>query len=961
MKITRLQKAKGYRVFRDFTWPLTGLPDFGRFNVIYGWNGSGKTSLSNVFRQIQRRAPLTEGQVEVLIDQTPVSGADFATAALPAVRTFNRDTVDRNVFEAPNQQLPPVFFFGEDSIEKQERIESLKLELAGHVAAESRLNNEKAGATTALESFCADEARGIKNLLTVAGGGEFNNYNAGVFKTAVQKLSNSRPLPDKLTDEQRDTHLTVKDGKSMDKLSEPSIKFPDVVSLTSRTQAMLERSVVSSVISTLAEKPDVAVWLNAGVGLHCDEQSSKRCLFCDQPLPSERIQQLQAHFNDELKRFQSDVDALFYEVKLAQDFAKALRAPPQEALYANLRPAYVEAMNELDQQASIVPVCLDILLRALKSKRDEPFKSFSSHSIQIVDLQGDFRSDFRAICGAGGPITTLTSRTQAMLERSVVSSVISTLAEKPDVAVWLNAGVGLHCDEQSSKRCLFCDQPLPSERIQQLQAHFNDELKRFQSDVDALFYEVKLAQDFAKALRAPPQEALYANLRPAYVEAMNELDQQASIVPVCLDILLRALKSKRDEPFKSFELAHFITNATAEKKSAGSIETFFQFVFAAAAALSAFIGKTAFEKMKGIIERHNQHTENFDAEVNGARKALAQDEVLKALPAWQEKSKTMSNTHDLSIAERDKATKLKQEIAELETQIQQHRRPAEELNQEVAAYLGRNELRFEIEQNGYRIMRGGHAATHLSDGERTSIAFLYFLKSLRGTDFDLATGIVVIDDPVSSLDANSLFSAFGFMKQRTAMVGQLFVLTHNFTFFRQVRNWYCHLPGQKTKDLNKQPARFYMLATEFVDGIRTAKLNVLDPFLHQYESEYHYLFKRIYEEANKVSTAGLEAYYAIPNIARRLLEAFLAFRIPDKPGELFQKLECVDYDSAKKTRILRFLHTYSHFDQVAEPDHDPSVLSETPAILQDVLALIQSCDQRHFESMSQLVCPPAVP
>jgi wobble nucleotide-excising tRNase len=152
-----------------------------------------------------------------------------------------------------------------------------------------------------------------------------------------------------------------------------------------------------------------------------------------------------------------------------------------------------------------------------------------------------------------------------------------------------------------------------------------------------------------------------------------------------------------------------------------------------------------------------------------------------------------------------------------------------------------------------------------------------------------------------------------------------------------------------------------MLATEFVGGARTAKLEVLDPFLHQYESEYHYLFKRVYEEAHKAIAPSLEAYYAIPNIARRLLEAFLAFRIPDKPGELFQKLECIDYDAAKKTRILRFLHTYSHFDQVAEPDHDPSVLSETPAILLEVLGLMRACDPAHFKSMEQLVNSQAEP
>ena len=230
---------------------------------------------------------------------------------------------------------------------------------------------------------------------------------------------------------------------------------------------------------------------------------------------------------------------------------------------------------------------------------------------------------------------------------------------------------------------------------------------------------------------------------------------------------------------------------------------------------------------------------------------------------------------------------------------------------------------------------------------------MYFLKSLEANDFDLKTGVVVIDDPVSSLDANSLYSAFGFMKQRTANAGQLFVLTHNFTFFRQVLNWFRHL-----RAADKKNGRMYMLNTSYVDGKRAAVIEPLDPFLHQYESEYHYIFKRVHEEAQRPRGQGLESYYATPNLARRLLESFLAFRVPDVAGDLFHKLDSISSDAAKKTRILRFLNTYSHSQRVVEPGHDPSVLSEAPAILQDVLALIKEADETHHDRMVAVISPP---
>ena len=157
---------------------------------------------------------------------------------------------------------------------------------------------------------------------------------------------------------------------------------------------------------------------------------------------------------------------------------------------------------------------------------------------------------------------------------------------------------------------------------------------------------------------------------------------------------------------------------------------------------------------------------------------------------------------------------------------------------------------------------------------------MYFLKSLGDKSFSLKDGIVVIDDPVSSLDSNALFHAFGFMKDRTKDAGQLFILTHSHSFFKQVKNWFNHLPNQNKKDVNVRPGKFYMLTSNVTGGNRSSSISKLDSLLHEYESEYHYLFSLVYEAANSEEEAGLQQNYHLPNIARRLLESFLAFRQP---------------------------------------------------------------------------------
>ena len=213
---------------------------------------------------------------------------------------------------------------------------------------------------------------------------------------------------------------------------------------------------------------------------------------------------------------------------------------------------------------------------------------------------------------------------------------------------------------------------------------------------------------------------------------------------------------------------------------------------------------------------------------------------------------------------------------------------------------------------------------------------------------------MVLDDPVSSLDANALYLAFGYIRQRTQDAGQLFLLTHNFTLFRQVRNWFHHLPGQRKKDINQRPARFYMLDRVVDADPRRTALQRLDPLLERYESEYHYLFAYVHREA-EAPHAGLERAYVLPNIARRLLEMFLAFRRPENAGELWQKLKDIEFDEAKKVRVLRFLHTHSHGDTIGEPEHDPSVLGEARSVLADVMQLIESQDPEHFKAMVEVV------
>lgn len=513
-----------------------------------------------------------------------------------------------------------------------------------------------------------------------------------------------------------------------------------------------------------------------------------------------------------------------------------------------------------------------------------------------------------------------------LLTTTVVSAAIESLKTDPSLSTWTREGLKLHRDRRA-ERCLFCEQPLPSNRLQALEAHFSAQYEQFMQNVDQYINRIQEESKKATELRLPNKAELYDNIATEFEVAETGLCDAMKATCRFLDAAVVALEDKKQRAFERVDMTLQEPQADAD----------------------------AVEKLNAVIRKHNQAYDEFQTRVDKARERLAHHMIAEALEEFVRLREAMQQKTN-QVQETDKKVEqLQAEINKLEREIVEHRRPAEELNEELHKYLGHDELRLEIKENGYKITRAGMPAQALSEGEMTAIALLYFLKSLNDRQFDLKNGVVVFDDPVSSLDANALYLAFGFIRDRTEEAGQLIILTHNFTFFRQVRNWFHHLKGQNKKDINQRPARFYMLECAHDQNGRCAGVRLLDPLLEQYESEYHYLFACVYRASNEKKPADLEKNYCLPNMARRLLEAFLAFRQPKASGELWQQMQGIAFDAAKKQRILRFLHTYSHNAGFGEPEHDPSLLAEAGEVLKDILELIKTQDKDHFDAMETLV------
>ena len=157
---------------------------------------------------------------------------------------------------------------------------------------------------------------------------------------------------------------------------------------------------------------------------------------------------------------------------------------------------------------------------------------------------------------------------------------------------------------------------------------------------------------------------------------------------------------------------------------------------------------------------------------------------------------------------------LKKEIAEFETKITSTKPVIERINQTLVNFGFTNFSLAEIpNQAKYKILRnnGEEARLTLSEGEKTFITFLYFYHLTRGSfEKDQTTDdkILVIDDPISSLDDNVLDVVGELVKElivgcnsKKTNIKQMIVLTHNKDFYQKI-----------THDQNDEDIAFFVLS-----------------------------------------------------------------------------------------------------------------------------------------------------
>lgn len=516
--------------------------------------------------------------------------------------------------------------------------------------------------------------------------------------------------------------------------------------------------------------------------------------------------------------------------KLSTIGAKAVKdalITTSDTLYSNYNKSHfskkIKEMIE-GNKSSAAYIQSDAKLTELRQRFDSsPKETLSIPTITLPDLDSLYKSAI------------------FYLEKTVITAAIDSLKNNEILSTWVKQGLNIH-QNKGYTNCQFCDQPLPEARIERIKDHFNNEYNCMIAEITALIEKInncktELSITFLNKL------AICDHLNNNYITAYSDVQALVKTYSVFLSKLLERLQEKKSKPFQSFVLNERVPESGAAK-------------------LKAYIN---------ILNEHNEYCQDHPTFAQQAKKTYEESIIAGFLEEYKKLEQEVKEAEASILETTENIKKLTEEIENIESEIKEHHKAAEQINADLLSYLGHEELTFVSKDNGYVIYRFKKPTSikDLSEGEKTAIALLYFLKTLEDKSF-MSKGIVVIDDPVCSMDDRSLFHAFAYIKEKTKDAKQLFILTHNFTFFRQVRRHFKNLERYKSKEIS-----FYQTQCIKSSTGRISKIKKLDKLLEGYESEYHYLFQIICNAAEQEDSVDLEYYYHIPNVARRVLESFL--------------------------------------------------------------------------------------
>jgi wobble nucleotide-excising tRNase len=434
---------------------------------------------------------------------------------------------------------------------------------------------------------------------------------------------------------------------------------------------------------------------------------------------------------------------------------------------------------------------------------------------------------------------------------------IAEMIKKLGNSDWVREGRSFY--DVNDRACPFCQQKTDEAFEKSLSEYFNESFER---DSKAI---ASLLDNYKTEAACVLQELGQISASPSKFLDVGKFRGEKDLLEAKLRLNVQQLVKKSKEPSQIFDL-----------ESVGNIAALIAGLIADAnskvAEHNALVKNIGKEKARLVCEVW-RHLINVDLSAAYAYYKATKAGLEGAITSIQERVQKFSQ----EVRTREAA------IRELEKQTTSVKPTIDAINSLLASF-GFHGFSLAMADNGtsYKLVRedNSEAKETLSEGEKTFVTFLYFYHLLKGseTESGITTDrVVVFDDPVSSLDSEILFivgslikKVFDEARSGTSLIKQVFVLTHNVYFHKEVsfnNTRRDRALGDETFWVVRKPAKHSKLEKHERNPIQTS---------------YELLWSEVKNQNPSLLT--------IQNVMRRILENYFKFFGGIEPRDICARL-----------------------------------------------------------------------
>ncbi|MGL2627077.1 AAA family ATPase, partial [Helicobacter pylori] len=412
--------------------------------------------------------------------------------------------------------------------------------------------------------------------------------------------------------------------------------------------------------------------------------------------------------------------------------------------------------------------------------------------------------------------------------------------------------------EMLDNTCPFCTQKIPHEIIQAYTSYFNESVEKFNQcslEVSGTLKNILDQWNIKEILQS------FEKFKPFMKKDFSKNKESLEKALEQIKVLLEKLQKEVD------------------KKEGAKNEKKFQKIDKELLEIQENIQKHVNETRKILNEKKKQKEklEKLKTELKEARIKKAKHDSYD----WQKSKKEAERKLLVLDRGHKRLNRLLEKIDNKLKELNDQKRPDIEIINNYLKVL--NLPKYSLNKD-YRIVLNSDALENsearmiLSDGEKTTLTFAYFLARLKSfyKKENLKNLVVVIDDPISSLDEQRIYNTSDIVaKINQELAGealkdedkaQVFVLTHNHTFMARLIN----MVGKH--------ARYFQLER----NQNQLKIVCKNEAVGYFDTFYLLLFREVYEFAKKEKVQDdFKEAINYGNKVRILLESFLKINFID--------------------------------------------------------------------------------